>query len=303
MYTEIKPLKPGQRVPCRSADLVVGENLIELKESSAFLGDPLALRETLDQEGFLFFRGFFERSDVLAGRDEILRKVREDGGLAEGTPMEHGIRSPEARENYSFGPKAFRNFPAYLALVNEGRIRRFFEEFLGGAIATYDQKWIRVVGDAKGTGAHYDIVYMRGGTENLYTSWIPLTDISLAMGPLVVCPGSHRIEELRASYGTVDAHEESRPAIFTRDFPAFTERYGLPWATANFNAGDLILFGMYFLHGSLPNSSDRFRISSDTRYQLASEPIDDRHMGDYQKKLATHKTGANQSEWLAPIEA
>jgi len=81
------------------------------------------------------------------------------------------------------------------------------------------------------------------------------------------------LREIVDTYGTVNAHTESRPAIMTSNPPAFTARYGKPWATANFNAGDIILFGMYTLHGSLPNTSNRYRLSSDTRYQLASEPI------------------------------
>ena len=37
--------------------------------------------------------------------------------------------------------------------------------------------------------------------------------------------------------------------------------------------------GIFTMHGSLSNTSDRFRISSDTRYQLASEPVDERWIG------------------------
>ena len=48
-----------------------------------------------------------------------------------------------------------------------------------------------------------------------------------------------------------------------------------------FRAGDVMIFGMFFLHGSLDNVSDRYRISTDTRYQLASEPVDERHMGPH----------------------
>jgi hypothetical protein len=38
---------------------------------------------------------------------------------------------------------------------------------------------------------------------------------------------------------------------------------------------------MYTLHGSLDNQSDhRLRLSTDTRYQRADEPIDERWIGD-----------------------
>ena len=43
--------------------------------------------------------------------------------------------------------------------------------------------------------------------------------------------------------------------------------------------GDLLVFTMFTLHCSHTNQTDRLRISTDTRYQLASEPIDPRWIG------------------------
>ena len=54
---------------------------------------------------------------------------------------------------------------------------------------------------------------------------------------------------------------------------------GVKWGSTAFNAEDIILFGMYFMHGSLDNQTDHIRLSSDTRYQAADEPVDERHMG------------------------
>jgi len=34
------------------------------------------------------------------------------------------------------------------------------------------------------------------------------------------------------------------------------------------------------IHASLDNQTNRFRLSSDSRYQLASEPADERWIGD-----------------------
>ena len=50
-------------------------------------------------------------------------------------------------------------------------------------------------------------------------------------------------------------------------------------ALAEFCAGDVLIFGMFTMHGSINNTSDRFRISSDTRDQLAPEPVDERWIG------------------------
>ncbi len=44
--------------------------------------------------------------------------------------------------------------------------------------------------------------------------------------------------------------------------------------------GDLLTFRMNTVHASLDNRSDRIRLSTDTRYQLASEPVDERWVGE-----------------------
>jgi hypothetical protein len=52
------------------------------------------------------------------------------------------------------------------------------------------------------------------------------------------------------------------------------------WLTGEFRAGDLLTFSMYTVHASLDNQSKSIRLSSDTRYQLASEPVDERWIGE-----------------------
>jgi len=59
------------------------------------------------------------------------------------------------------------------------------------------------------------------------------------------------------------------------------ERLGGRWLTSDFRAGDLLTFSMFTVHCSLDNGSDQIRLSSDTRYQLASEPVDERWVGEH----------------------
>jgi hypothetical protein len=56
-------------------------------------------------------------------------------------------------------------------------------------------------------------------------------------------------------------------------------KLGGRWLSTNFQAGDVLTFGMGTVHASLDNRSNRFRLSSDSRYQLASEPADERWIG------------------------
>jgi hypothetical protein len=67
---------------------------------------------------------------------------------------------------------------------------------------------------------------------------------------------------------------------FSNDPVELVDRYGGRWHTNAFKVGDVLIFGMFTMHGSLNNVTNRFRLSTDTRYQLASEPVDERWMGE-----------------------
>ena len=43
--------------------------------------------------------------------------------------------------------------------------------------------------------------------------------------------------------------------------------------------GDLLTFKMNTVHGSIDNQTQHIRLSTDTRYQRADEPIDERWIG------------------------
>ena len=52
--------------------------------------------------------------------------------------------------------------------------------------------------------------------------------------------------------------------------------------------GDLLVFGMHMMHASHDNQTEELRISTDSRYQLASEPVDERWVGDNPSAHSIH---------------
>jgi ectoine hydroxylase-related dioxygenase (phytanoyl-CoA dioxygenase family) len=53
------------------------------------------------------------------------------------------------------------------------------------------------------------------------------------------------------------------------------------WLTAEeYRMGDVLLFGMATIHASIDNSTQVLRLSTDTRYQRADAPIDERWIGE-----------------------
>ncbi|UVI33335.1 phytanoyl-CoA dioxygenase family protein [Paenibacillus spongiae] len=260
-----------------SRDLELGgPHLTELRSSNDILHDMNAVRERLAEDGYLFIRGFHDREQVLKARTSILEKMNRMGKLDRDTLLEDGYMADGGRTIFMGGTN--EDLPELLTVLNGNHIMRFFDELYGERSLTYHYKWLRAIGKGDYTGAHYDIVYMGRGTHNLYTVWSPLGDINYAMGGLTICLDSHKFENLKQSYGTQDSDRDSIGA-YTDDPLAITEKYGGKWATSEFQAGDVLIFGMFLMHCSLENTTDQYRLSVDTRYQSSLEPIDERWSG------------------------
>jgi len=259
--------------------LVRGTTLLRLAESTAILEDPQALRARMQEDGYLLLRDFFDRPFVARARVEILGYLAEHGFLRPAAPVAEGVVAP-GKHPPSFTHEIVQHLEAFLDVVNSDRIMDFFERFLGRPALTLDHKWVRAAGPGKNVGAHCDIVFMGAGTKSLYSVWTALGDIPMEMGTLAICLGSHKHAKLKATYGAADAHKDLRGGgIFDDDPHAVTRAVGCPWASTDFRMGDVVIFDMYLMHGSLDNQTDRIRLSSDTRYQAAVEPVDERHMG------------------------
>lgn len=266
-----------------------------LRESNDVLGDWEALHQRMNEDGYVFLRDYLDRDDVLGGRRDLLERIAGEGGLAAETDLMDGILAGDAkvrlRQDLTQRSAPIRR------LLKEGPMIAFFEGFLGGEVRPLDFVWVRSVVPGMGTAPHGDSVFMNRGTKELYTAWTPLGEIDQRLGGLIVLENSHRLDEIRESYGTrdVDTYCEDDPEAgkwqteggwpwdgkVADDPVEFGRQLGLRWLTATFRAGDLLIFTMHTLHGSLDNgTADRIRLSTDTRYQLASEPIDERWIGD-----------------------
>ncbi|MZQ83214.1 phytanoyl-CoA dioxygenase [Paenibacillus sp. 5J-6] len=261
-----------------------GEQLTELRSSNDILHDKQALRERMEEDGYLLIRGFHDRDKVLEARTSILEKMAQMGKLNRDTQLEEGVMADGSKTIFMGGTN--EDLPALLNVLNGEHIMRFFDEFIGEQSLTYHYKWLRAVGKGDFTGAHYDIVYMGRGTQNVYTVWSPLGDVSYEMGGLAICLGSHRFEKLKQSYGSKDADRDG-VGHYTDDPLVITEKFGGKWATTEFQAGDVLIFGMFLMHCSLENTTNQYRISVDARYQSASEQVDERWSG--KKPKGHHK--------------
>lgn len=263
----------------------------ELRPSIEIVDDGAALQGRMQADGYLYLPGYLNRSEVLEARSVLLSRLAEAKCLEPRTPPEAAI----ARKDYGsyFMPELAQDNPILMRLLYEGRMMAFYACLLGGEVRHFDFTWMRAVTPGNGTAPHCDIVYMGRGTTHLYTAWTPLGDIARTIGGLMILEGSHKHDRLRLNYGAKDVdayctnHNDMR-STGNSSFGALTfnpvrlrERLGGRWLTADFRAGDLLTFSMFTVHCSLDNHSDQIRLSSDTRYQLASDPVDERWVGEH----------------------
>ena len=271
------------KLPFLHQEIEVSTNL---RESNDILESPKALRERIVEDGYLLIRELHDKQTVLAARRTILQKLAAKGMLAPDTPLMDGIFNtdyPEPTSTGSMGNKSLTRLPAFSAVVEGAPIMNFFKHFLGGEARTFDFKWLRTAGPGSGSPIHYDIVFMGRGTQNLYSCWTPFGDVSLDMGPIVFCLGSNQFEKVRATYGASDVDRDMIEGHFSDKPLEVIEKFGGRWATTTFSTGDVIIFSMFLMHASLVNTSNKIRITADTRYQLAAEPIDERWVGEKPK--------------------
>merc|ERR1712098_795581 len=78
------------------------------------------------------------------------------------------------------------------------------------------------------------------------------------------------IEHFRSDLACGDDGERS--GWLAADPGALELPVGCFWRSTNFSAGDVALFGMDLLHTTIPNETQSFRISCDTRWQPLNAP-------------------------------
>jgi hypothetical protein len=224
-----------------------------------------------------------DREKVLSARRRILEYMAEHEALEPGSRPLDGVMGQYGKSVGMMGRNVITHHPEVKAVLESEELFNFFETFFGEASRTFDYKWLRAVGNEQFTGCHYDVVYMGRGSGKLHTAWVPFSDTPVEQGTLAVCEGSHNdpgFQRLRDTYGKVDIDRDLIDGWFSDDPQEILTKFGGRWRTTNFKAGDIIVFGMYMLHASTTNTTDKWRISCDVRFQPAADPVDERWVGE-----------------------
>ena len=260
-----------------------------LRSSINLLGDRDALHQRMEEDGYLFLPQYLDHDEVTPARQAVCHKLTSHGMLDLNHRVIDAIAAPDASVKEMM--KLAQDNPPLMKLLYSGRMIAFYEMFLGGPVRHYDYTWFRAVSPGNGTYAHCDVVYMGRGTPRLFTSWTPIGDVTLEDGGLMIMEGSNRLQRLRDHYCKTDVDvvclnrhtHDGKPKMQNPTYGRLTNNpvrlrrnLAMRWLTADYKMGDLLIFSVFTIHCSLDNQGKRIRLSSDSRYQLASEPADER---------------------------
>lgn len=266
------PLKlNGRDVP---ADLVA-----PLTETAA----DADLATALADQGYLLVRGVIAQSAVREARSAVLSRLAEVGEVDPNTARPTG-RSDRARRYPEPGRfwEAVSNEVDLRRVTHAPELAALTTRLFGSPTSSFDFVWLRAMATGRGSPMHVDHPYMNRGTDRLATCWIPLGKIGLDESPLFAVEGSHEFADIREMFEGHDVDRDpTRPGHLPEDAVALARTRGARLLTTSFTPGDVLIFSMFTLHGSFDNTSSagRLRLSVDTRWQPATEPMDPRFAG------------------------
>lgn len=271
----------GQPVP----DELLGP-LVELSPPH---DDQSRLRRVFADEGYLLLRDALDRRDVLAARAEVFTRLGEMDEVAapysQGIATGRSLRRERARDLGAFW-KSVSEGPVLRCVTHGARLKALVGALFDQPARPHDYLFLRPAPVGNATDLHYDYPFFAGGAAKIVTCWIPLGEVPIGDGPLVIVEGSHRFDDLigpiRAAalaadtkaFGAAQGAAYQATASDTIEFARSRETRLL---SAHFLPGDVVIFDGFTMHGSLDNHSAdrRVRLSVDVRYQPASAPADD----------------------------
>jgi ectoine hydroxylase-related dioxygenase (phytanoyl-CoA dioxygenase family) len=265
------------------------DRLAELRQFDGQLADHAAVSSEFAEQGYLLLRSVLDRAAVLAARSEVFTKLRDVGEIQ--SPASEGISTGTSRR-----AELYPDLGAFWSAVSEGQalravthgdqLREVLSAVMDQPARPHDLMYVRPMPPGPGTRLHYDLPFFAGFSPSIHTAWVPLGDVAIEEGPLAVMERSHTFADLLEPISQHDySSDRSNQTIQQAAYDAQSALHPIDLAeqrevrllTAEFRAGDVLIFQMQLMHGSLDNRSprERVRLSCDVRYQPAGDAWDD----------------------------
>ena len=267
------------------------EKFGKLLESSAYLEDAATLRARMAEHGYLFFRGLLDKAVLNRLREHIAEEL-ERAGVLDSARRNASEHLPARRGVNLYTVMPWLDRATVHAVAQQQSLIDLFSNLFGERVRALDYSWPRAVGPGRSEATHADWVYMCRGTPRICSTWIPLMDVPLSKGPLMILEGSHFDNKHTRKYLALDADELGlleglrlkhghfvRGGRYSWRPHCVRDDFGTRWLSEDFRLGDAVVFSTRTLHATLENQTDSFRVSIDLRFQPASEPADPRFIG------------------------
>jgi ectoine hydroxylase-related dioxygenase (phytanoyl-CoA dioxygenase family) len=247
-------------------------------ESSGLLEHPEALRDRAAQNGYLFFKQFLPKTDVLALRAEMLSVVGYYGWRQAGQDALGGLidvaalsKMPDEKMRTDIGVSIsayhdVQKLEAFHRLPHHPLLLSLYRLLLGKEILVHPRHIARMITAHPSvfpTPPHQDFPLIQG-TPNTWTCWIPIGDCPRPLGGLTILKGSHR-----------NGYLPIQPAKGAGGIAVPLCPYEVEWVEGDFEAGDILTFPSYTIHKALRCQwKDHIRLSMDVRFQAIDEPVE-----------------------------
>ncbi|HVF11394.1 MAG TPA: phytanoyl-CoA dioxygenase family protein [Abditibacteriaceae bacterium] len=205
-------------------------------------------RQFFDEHGYYVARGLFSAEEVAHMRDHFmeLRKQGPTPGDMGGDPKKHRA------DPLNQFPR-FINMHDWDALTaawqQDPRFTKLASELVGDDVALCQTMLYFKPPGARGQGLHQDNQYIR--KYPIIAAWLALDRCDAANGQMIVVPGSNKL-------GILPVQPADMERSFTNGATVIPE--GAQEIGIDMEAGDILFFGGFTIHGSYPNqTADRFR--------------------------------------------
>ena len=248
-------------------------------DSSSLFGDGAALRQRIARNGYVLMRGLLPPVSVRAVGAAGLACLQEAGWTAPGedpisAPALRPVRAVRMRD--AFGDPGYRRIvaaPGFNCIAFSSPLADLMVQILGPQGFCYPLKIPRVVYPVDlvprqpGGFVHKDY----GSVQDMFTCWVPLGDVPRTLGGLALRPGSQ---------------------CTTRVRPRPLGRLERGWVSADYAAGDVLVFHCLTTHAALPNHEARLRFSGEYRWQRNDQPAPRRMViGPYGHEIGSRLFG------------
>ncbi|KHK89155.1 phytanoyl-CoA dioxygenase family protein [Novosphingobium malaysiense] len=221
------------------------------------LDDHDALEAFYEKNGYLFFRNVLDPDSVKEAREAMLAVAADEFGL-----VEKGDET--AKWTGKAYPPGSEEKPCFSGiskrLVSYPRNQEVLAKILGEEPSMVPIVQYRLYPpNGPVTMVHQDGFYSPG-IHDYKPLWIPLTPCPREVGGLTIAVGQNHKGYF---------HNLGKGGNFPIPDDVIDPD---SWATVDFEPGDLLVVHPYSPHAGLPNTSDRLRVTFDTRVQSARNP-------------------------------